>query len=101
SVARLRFVAERAEVGEHREAVLGVTIPERGGSFRRFCRALGGRNITEFNYRMSDPREAHIFVGVTVQDRNEAAGIVRALRRADFRTLDMSNGEVAKAHRRC
>jgi threonine dehydratase len=97
---RLRFVAERAEVGEHREAVLGVTIPERRGSFRRFCRALGGRNITEFNYRMSDPREAHIFVGVTVQDRNEAAGIVRALRRADFRTLDMSNDEVAKGHMR-
>jgi len=97
---RLRFVAERAEVGEHREAVLGVTIPERRGSFRRFCRALGGRNITEFNYRMSDPREAHIFVGVTVQDRDEAAGIVRALRRADFRTLDMSNDEVAKGHMR-
>jgi threonine dehydratase len=97
---RLRFVAERAEVGEHREAVLGVTIPERRGSFRRFCRALGGRNITEFNYRMSDPREAHIFVGVTVQDRNEAAGIVRALRRAGFRTLDMSNDEVAKGHMR-
>jgi len=97
---RLRFVAERAEVGEHREAVLGVTIPERRGSFRRFCRALGGRNITEFNYRMSDPREAHIFVGVTVQDRNEAAGIVRALHRAGFRTLDMSNDEVAKGHMR-
>ena len=97
---RLRFVAERAEVGEHRETVLGVTLPERRGSFRRFCRALGGRNITEFNYRMSDPREAHIFVGVTVQDRNEAAGIVRALRRAGFRTLDMSNDEVAKGHMR-
>jgi len=97
---RLRFVAERAEVGEHREAVLGVTIPEARGSFRRFCRALGGRNITEFNYRMSDPREAHIFVGVTVQDRAETARIVRALRRAGFRTLDMSNDEVAKGHMR-
>jgi len=97
---RLRFVAERAEVGEHREAVLGVTIPERRGSFRRFCRALGGRNITEFNYRMSDPREAHIFVGVTVHDRAETRRIVRALRRADFRTLDMSNDEVAKGHMR-
>jgi len=97
---RLRFVAERAEVGEHREAVLGVTIPERRGSFRRFCRALGGRNITEFNYRMSDPREAHIFVGVTVQDRAETRRIVRALRGAGFRTLDMSNDEVAKGHMR-
>ncbi|MDA1117509.1 MAG: threonine ammonia-lyase, biosynthetic [Proteobacteria bacterium] len=97
---RLRFVAERAEVGEHREAVLAVTIPERRGSFRRFCRALGGRNITEFNYRMSDPREAHIFVGVTVHDREETARIVRGLRRAGFRTLDMSNDEVAKGHMR-
>jgi threonine dehydratase len=97
---RLRFVAERAEVGEHREAVLGVTIPEERGSFRRFCRALGGRNITEFNYRMSDPREAHIFVGVTVQDRAETRRIVRALRGAGFRTLDMSGDEVAKGHMR-
>lgn len=97
---RLRFVAERAEVGEHREAVLAVTIPERRGSFRRFCRALGGRNISEFNYRMSDPREAHIFVGVTVHDREETARIVRGLRRAGFRTLDMSNDEVAKGHMR-
>jgi threonine dehydratase len=97
---RLRFVAERAEVGEHREAVLAVTIPERRGSFRRFCRALGGRNITEFNYRMSDAREAHIFVGVTVHDRNESARIVRSLRRGGFRTLDLSDDEVAKGHMR-
>jgi len=97
---RLRFVAERAEVGEHREAVLAVTIPEKRGSFRRFCRALGGRNITEFNYRMSDPREAHIFVGVTVRDREETARIVRGLRRGGFRTLDLSDDEVAKGHMR-
>ena len=97
---RLRFVAERAEVGEHREAVLAVTIPERRGSFRRFCRALGGRNITEFNYRMSDPREAHIFVGVTVHDRDETARIARRLRRGGFRTLDLSEDEVAKGHMR-
>jgi threonine dehydratase len=97
---RLRFVAERAEVGEHREAVLGVTIPEARGSFRRFCRALGGRNITEFNYRMSDPSEAHIFVGVTVRDRVETRRIVRSLRGAGFRTLDMSTDEVAKGHMR-
>ena len=97
---RLRFVAERAEVGEHREAVLAVTIPEERGSFRRFCRAVGGRNITEFNYRMSDPTEAHIFVGVTVHDRGETPRIVRGLRRAGFRTLDMSEDEVAKGHMR-
>jgi threonine dehydratase len=97
---RLRFVAERAEVGEHREAVLGVTIPEERGSFRRFLRSLGGRNITEFNYRMSDPSAASIFVGVTLQERAEAARIVRSLRRAGFRTLDMSEDEVAKGHMR-
>ncbi len=97
---RLRFVAERAEMGEHREAVLAVTIPERRGSFRRFCKALGGRNITEFNYRMSDPREAHLFVGVTVHDRDESARIVRTLRRGGFRTLDLSEDEVAKGHMR-
>jgi threonine dehydratase len=97
---RLRFVAERAEMGEHREAVLAVTIPERRGSFRRFCRALGGRNITEFNYRMSDPSEAHILAGVTVHDREETARIVRMLRRSGFRTLDLSEDEVAKSHMR-
>ncbi len=97
---RLRFVAERAEVGEHREAVLAVTLPERRGSFRRFCRALGGRNITEFNYRMSDPREAHIFVGVTVHDRDETGRIVKSLRRGGFGTLDLSDDEVAKGHMR-
>ena len=97
---RLRFVAERAEMGEHREAVLAVTIPERRGSFRRFCSVLGGRNITEFNYRMSDPKEAHIFVGVTVHDRDETARIVRILRRGGFGTLDLSDDEVAKGHMR-
>ena len=97
---RLRFIAERAEVGEHREAVLAVTIPEERGSFRRFCKAIGGRNITEFNYRMSDPRQAHIFVGVTVHDRDETARIARRLRRGGFRTLDLSDDEVAKGHMR-
>jgi len=97
---RLRFVAERAEVGERREAVLAVTIPERRGSFRRFLKALGGRNVTEFNYRMSDAREAHIFVGVSVQDRAETARIVRQLRCGGFGTLDLSDDEVAKGHMR-
>jgi threonine dehydratase len=95
---RLRFVAERAEVGEHREAVLAVTVPERRGSFRRFLDALGGRNVTEFNYRMSGPREAHIFVGVSVHGREETARIVRRLDRAGCRTLDLSDNEMAKEH---
>ena len=95
---RLRFVAEQAELGEHREAVLAVTIPERRGSFRRFCETLSGRNITEFNYRMSGPDAAHIFVGVSVSGREESARLARRLARAGCRTLDLSNNEVAKSH---
>ncbi len=95
---RLRFVAEQAELGEHREAVLAVTIPERRGSFRRFLKALGNRNITEFNYRISSPTVAHIFVGVSVHGREETARIVRRLERAGCRTLDLSDNEIAKAH---
>jgi threonine dehydratase len=95
---RLRFVAEQAELGEHREAVLAVTIPERRGSFRRFCETLAGRNITEFNYRMSGPDAAHIFVGVGVQGREETARIKRRLERAGCRTLDLSDNEIAKSH---
>jgi threonine dehydratase len=95
---RLRFVAEQAELGEHREAVLAVTIPERRGSFRRFCETLSGRNITEFNYRMSGPDAAHIFVGVGVTGQQETGRIVRRLARAGCRTLDLSSNEIAKSH---
>jgi threonine dehydratase len=95
---RLRFIAERAEVGEHREAVLAVTIPERRGSLAQFCGVIGARSITEFNYRMADADRAHIFVGVESRGRAEAARLVRGLRRAGFQTSDLSNNEVAKAH---
>jgi len=95
---RLRFVAERAEVGEQREAILAVTIPERPGSFKRFCAAIGPRSITEFNYRMSDPHVAQVFVGLEVPDRQATRRIVRALERAGFRTLDLSGNEMAKLH---
>jgi threonine dehydratase len=95
---RLRFVAERAEMGEQREAILAVTIPERPGSFKRFCAAIGPRNITEFNYRMADPEIARVFVGLEVQDRDEARTIARALERRGFRTLDLSGNETAKLH---
>jgi len=95
---RLRFVAERAEVGEHREAVLAVTIPERPGSFKRLCAALGGRNITEFNYRMADPRHAQVFVGVEVHGRDETAAILKKLERHRMRTVDLSDNELAKLH---
>ena len=95
---RLRFVAEEAELGEHREAILAVTIPERPGSFKAFCDLLGSRNVTEFNYRYDDPRHAQVFVGVQVQNRDETARLTRALRRAGLTTHDFSNNELAKLH---
>ena len=95
---RLRFVAERAEVGEHREAILAVTIPEKPGSFKRFCATLGARNITEFNYRIADPKAAHVFVGVQVTGTDETLRLVRALTRHGLKTLDLSDNEMAKLH---
>ncbi|HKW36313.1 MAG TPA: threonine ammonia-lyase, biosynthetic [Burkholderiales bacterium] len=95
---RLRFVAERAESGEQREAILAVTIPERPGSFKKFCATLGSRSITEFNYRIADPREAHVFVGVEVHNRDESARIVKTLGREGLRALDLSDDEMAKLH---
>jgi len=95
---RLRFVAEEAELGEHREAILAVTIPEKPGSFKAFCALLGARNITEFNYRYADPAAAEVFVGVQIQNREETARLVRALRRRGLRTQDFSNNDLAKLH---
>nr|MBL8456172.1 threonine ammonia-lyase, biosynthetic [Zoogloeaceae bacterium] len=95
---RLRFVAERAELGEQREAVLAVTIPEKPGSFKKFCGLLGNRNITEFNYRYADPKRAHIFVGVTVHNRGEASRLVEMLERHDLPALDLTDDEMAKSH---
>jgi len=95
---RLRFVAEEAELGEKREAVLAVTIPERPGSFRTFCGLIGARNITEFNYRYADPRQAHVFVGLQVRDRAETRKLVERLRRHRLKTLDFSENELAKLH---
>jgi threonine dehydratase len=95
---RLRFVAERAEVGEQREAVLAVTIPEKPGSFRKFCDLIGKRAITEFNYRYSDAKEAHVFVGVQVADREQSLKLVESLRRHRLATLDLTDDEMAKLH---
>jgi threonine dehydratase len=95
---RLRFIAEEAELGEHREAVLAVTIPERPGSFKAFCATLGAKNITEFNYRIADSKQAHIFVGIEVGGRGQTARIVRNLRRRGLTTLDLSDNEMAKWH---
>ena len=95
---RLRFIAEEAELGEHREAVLAVTIPERPGSFKKFCATLGAKSISEFNYRIGDSKNAHIFVGIEVANRNETARIVRNLDRHGLRTLDLSDNGMAKEH---
>jgi threonine dehydratase len=95
---RLRFVAERAELGERREAILAVTIPERPGSFRRFCALVGSRNITEFNYRYGDPEKARVFVGLAIQNRDETRSLVRRLQDAGLETLDLSDNEMAKLH---
>jgi len=97
---RLRFIAERAEIGEKREAVLAVTIPEKPGAFKAFCRLLGGRNITEFNYRYSDPQNAHIFVGVAIAAPSESAKLVADLKEQGLPTIDLSDNEVAKLHLR-
>jgi threonine dehydratase len=97
---RLRFVAERAEIGEKREAILAVTIPETPGSFRKFCSLLGKRNITEFNYRFSDPKAAQVFVGIQVRNQSETAELVDKLQRNKLPTLDLSDNEMAKLHLR-
>jgi threonine dehydratase len=100
---RLRFVAERAEVGEEREALLAVTIPEERGSFKRFCALIGDlpggpRNVTEFNYRISDAAKAHVFVGLTTQGKGESVRIAKSFTRHGFEALDLTHDELAKEH---
>ena len=97
---RLRFVAERAEFGEQREALFAVTIPEERGSFRRLCELLGQRSVTEFNYRISDASVAHVFVGLGTRSRSEAASVARTLREQGFATSDLSDDELVKEHLR-
>jgi threonine dehydratase len=95
---RLGFVAERAEVGEAREALFAVTMPEERGSFKRFCALVGPRNVTEFNYRISDEQEAHVFVGVQISNRDESGKITRNFEKHGFPTLDLTHDELAKLH---
>ncbi|MFT5122381.1 MAG: threonine dehydratase [Kiritimatiellia bacterium] len=97
---RLRFVAERSELGEHREAILAVTLPEQCGAFKAFCRFLGARNITEFNYRYADAQAAHVFVGIGVRDRAEAMQLVSELNEAGYQAVDLTDNEMAKLHLR-
>lgn len=100
---RLRFVAERAEVGEEREALFAVTIPEERGSFKRFCELIGNlpggqRNVTEFNYRVSDSNKAHVFVGLTTHGKGESLKITANFNKHRFATLDLTHDELAKEH---
>jgi len=95
---RLRFVAERAELGEAREALIAVTIPERKGAFREFCGAIGRRVVTEFNYRLSGRRQAHIFVGFATQSRQDADALIAQLRKSGYETVDLTDNEMAKLH---
>jgi threonine dehydratase len=97
---RLRFVAERAELGERREAIFAVTVPEERGSFRRFCECLGKRSITEFNYRMGNTQEAHIFVGIRITSREDVQQIAAGFDHCGFRTIDLTDNELAKLHLR-
>ena len=97
--SRLAHVAERAELGEHREAVLAVTIPERPGSFREFCETIGNRAITEFNYRYAHSEEAHVFAGIGLNDGlDERDEVIRALEARGYPVLDLTDDEMSKVH---
>lgn len=95
---RLRFVAERAELGDAREALIGVTIPERPGAFREFCATIGRRVVTEFNYRLSGRDVAHIFVGIATRSKQDAAELAATLQRGGYQTVDLTDNETAKLH---
>ena len=96
---RLRHVAERAELGEQREALLAVQIPEQPGSFLRFCRVLGHRSVTEFNYRYADSERAHVFVGVELNEgERERHELIRALEQKGYPVVDLTDNEIAKLH---
>lgn len=97
---RLRFVAERAELGERREAIFAVTIPEERGSLRRFCECIGKRNLTEFNYRIADETAAHIFVGLQIENRADANQMAETFANCGFETIDLTDDELTKLHLR-
>ncbi len=96
---RLRYISERTEIGEKREAILAVTLPEKPGTYRQFLRDIQKRNITEFNYRYADDKDAHVFVGVQVStDPNERHQLVSDLREKGYAVLDLTENEMAKLH---
>ena len=96
---RLRDISERADVGEKREAILGVMIPERPGSFKRFCKVIGMKNITEFNYRYSSAKEAHVFVGLELkQATQDREALIDTLNARGYQVSDLTDNELAKLH---
>ena len=95
---RLRHIAERAELGEKREAIIAVTIPEKPGSFKKFCSMLGARSITEFNYRFADPAQARVFVGLQIHEGDEIGKLVSQLKKHDLDAVDLTENEMAKLH---
>ena len=97
---RLRFVAERADVGEAREAIFALSIPEQRGSFLRLCEAIGDRSVTEFNYRISDAKQAHVFVGLQIRSASETETLAEQFRQGGFGVIDLSTNEMAKTHLR-
>ena len=94
----LRYISERCELGEKREVLLSVTIPEKKGSFLNFCKLLGGRSVTEFNYRYHDDKSACIFVSVRISKSNEKEDILQELTAAGYPVVDLSEDEMAKLH---
>ena len=97
---RLRHISERAEIGERREAILAVTIPERSGSFREFCGLIGHRQVSEFNYRYAGQENAHVFVGVQIDAASDIDQLIARLAAKGFPTLDLTDNEMAKLHAR-
>ncbi len=95
---RLRHISERSELGEKREAILGVTIPEKPGSFRTFCRTLGKRAVTEFNYRYADATQARVYVGVQIVPNGDRHELIDSLMKAGYPVEDMTDNELAKMH---
>ncbi len=95
---RLRFVSERAEFGEQREAVFAVTLPEKPGAYKKFLSLIGKRNVTEFNYRYHSNHEAHVYVGIQVSDRKESLKLLENLQKHGYPALDLSDDEMAKNH---
>jgi threonine dehydratase len=95
---RLRFVAERAELGEERETLVAITLPEKPGSFQKFCSVIGRRTVTEFNYRLSGREQAHIFVGFATQSRQDGVALASQLDAAGYETVNLTDNELAKLH---